>query len=149
MVVRSGIVEPEPAGWSSVRLALRELWHEMRHPTPRAVRYMGCDGCGQVTSHSSDQRLYTLRVAERGVTAPPPKAVCDECGHAQPRAMGDEILADVPVTCAGRRHRRIRAGRSRRRCGQVFAAPAAATVVACPWCSTVQPGPAAVPSRSS
>ena len=73
----------------------------MRHPTPLTVRYLRCDGCGPVTSHSSDQRLYTIRVAEREVTAPPPETVCDECGHAQPRVVGDEIPAIGTVTCVG------------------------------------------------
>lgn len=27
-------VEPEATGWALVRLTVRELWHEMRHPTP-------------------------------------------------------------------------------------------------------------------
>jgi hypothetical protein len=71
----------------------------------------------------------------------PPEAVCDQCGHVQPRVLGDEIPADVTVTCVGHRDRRIRAGRSRRACGREFAVPAAAPVVLCPWCAMVQPGP--------
>jgi hypothetical protein len=68
-----------------------------------------------------------MRVAECEVTAPPPEAVCDECGHAQPRAIGDEIPADVTVRCVGRRHRRIGFKRSRRRHGREFEVPAAAS----------------------
>jgi DNA-directed RNA polymerase subunit RPC12/RpoP len=139
MVEPSGVEEPEPTGWAFVRMVVREFVHDMRHPAPRTVRYLRCDGCGQVTPHSSDRRLYAIANAE--VTAPPPEAVCDECGHAQPRAVGDEIPADVTVTCVGRRHRRIGLNRSRHRCGREFAVPAAASSVLCPWCSTVQPGP--------
>ncbi len=121
MVEPSGTEQPEPTGWAFVRMVVREFVHDVRHPTPRTVRYLRCDGCGRVTVHSSDRRLYTINHAE--VTAPPPEAVCDECGHAQPRTVGDEIPADVTVTCIGRQHRRIRAGRSRRPCGREFEVP--------------------------
>jgi hypothetical protein len=93
------------------------------------------DGCGRVTPHSSNQRIYTLRVAEREVSAPP-EAVCDECRHAQPRTVGDEIPADVTVVCAGHPFRRFGSKRSRRTCGRGFAVPGAASSVLCPWCAT-------------
>jgi hypothetical protein len=141
MVEPSGIVEPESTGWASVRMLVREFVRDVRHPTPFTVRYLRCDGCGQITTHSSDQRLYTLSSAQREITVPPPEAVCDECGHAQPRTVDDELPAEVTVTCVGRRHRRIRDRRSRRACGREFAVPAAASRVLCPWCATVQPGP--------
>jgi hypothetical protein len=141
MVERSGTDESEPTGWAFARMVMREFVHEMRHPAPLTVRYLRCDGCGQVTPHSSDRRLYTIRPAHREITAPPPEAVCDECGHVQPRTVGDEIPAEVTVTCAGRRHRRIGSKRSRSPCGREFAVPAAASSVLCPWCAAVQPGP--------
>jgi hypothetical protein len=56
--------------------------------------------------------MYTIQVAEREVTASPPEAVCDECGHAQARTVGGEIPADVTVTCAGHPFRRIGAKRT-------------------------------------
>ncbi|WP_431726932.1 hypothetical protein [Verrucosispora sp. TAA-831] len=141
MVEPSGSEAPEPSGWALVRMLAREFVHEMRRPVPLSVRYLRCDGCGQVTPHRADQRLYSIRSQEREITAPPPEAVCDECGHAQLRTVGDEIPADVTVTCSGHRHRRIGSKRSRRACARDFAVPAAASSVVCPWCVTVQPGP--------
>jgi hypothetical protein len=78
----------------------------------------------------------------REVTAPPPEAVCDECGHAQPRTVGDELPAEVTVTCVGRWSRWF-CFKRRRPCGRTFEVPAAAAVVLCPWCLTAQPGPQA------
>jgi hypothetical protein len=140
MVERSGASEPEPTGWALVRLTVRELLDEWRHPRPVPARYLRCDGCGEVTPHTRERQVMTMQPGQ--VNAPPPEAVCDECGHAQPRMVGDEIPADATVTCVGYQHRRIRAGRSRRPCGRQFAVPAAAPSVLCPWCGTVQPGPA-------
>jgi hypothetical protein len=139
MTEPSGTTQPEQTGWALVLAAVRELVRDMLYPTPRRVRYLRCDGCGQATAHSSNQGLITMDRA--GITAPPPEAVCDECGHAQPRTVGDELRAEVTVVCVGRRRRRFGAKRSRRRCGQAFEVPAAASRVLCPWCSTVQPGP--------
>jgi restriction system protein len=85
--------------------------------------------------------------AEREVIAPQPEAVCDECRHAQPRTVGDEIPAEMTVTCVGRRHRQFGSKRSRRPCGREFKAPAAASSVLCPWCVTVQPGPGGPANR--
>jgi hypothetical protein len=119
----------EPSGWAAFRPAAREIWHDARHVTPRALRYLACDGCGEVTQHSTDL-LDIVR-----------EAVCDECGHPQIRTMGDEAALDVTVMCGGRRMRRWRRGRSRGACGHLFAVPSAARVVPCPWCSTVQPNP--------
>ncbi|GAA4737115.1 hypothetical protein [Phytohabitans rumicis] len=140
MVQQSGSDEPEPAGLAFVRMMVREFVRDVRYPTALTVRYLRCDGCGQVTTHSTDQRSISI-MPERELTAAPPEAVCDECGHAQPRMVGDELPAEMTVTCVGRRYRRIRAGRSRRPCGQEFAVPATAPRVLCLWCSTVQPGP--------
>lgn len=141
MVERPGTDEPEPTGWAFVRMMVREFVHEVRHPLP--VRYLRCDGCGKVTPHSGNLHVGTIKVAEREVTAPPPEAVCDECRHAQPRIVGDEIATDITVTCAGRRLRRIGFKRSRRRCARDFAVPATASSVLCPWCFTAQRGPGA------
>jgi hypothetical protein len=142
MVEPSGTEQSEPTeGWALLRALVRDFIDERRNPQPFAVRYLRCDGCGHVTPHTCDQRLYTIHVAEREMTAPPPEAVCDECEHAQPRTVGDEIPAEVTVTCVGRRHRRFGFKRSRRRCGREFAVPAAASSVLCPWCVTTQPGP--------
>lgn len=140
MVEPSG-PEPEPTGWALFRTLVREFVDEWRHPTPYAVRYIRCDGCGQVTPHSSNRRVISIRMPIGEMTAPPPEAVCDDCEHAQPRTVGDEVPADVTVTCVGRRHRRIGIKRSRRRCGRTFEVLAAASSVLCPWCITAQPGP--------
>lgn len=146
MVEPSGTEQREPTGWAFVRMMVREFVHEWRHPTPFPVRYLRCDdGCGRVTPHSSIQRIYTLRVAEREVAAPPAEAVCDECRHAQPRTVGDEITADVTVTCTGHPFRRFGSKRSRRTCGQQFAVPGTASSVLCPWRATSQPNPAPPP----
>ncbi|WP_432839055.1 hypothetical protein [Dactylosporangium sp. CA-092794] len=134
--------QPELTGWVLVRMVVREFVRDVRHPTPLTVRYLRCDGCGQVTAHSTDRRLYTIDMARRDITAPPPEAVCDACGHAQPRTVGDEVPVDVTVTCAGTRYRRFGSRRSRRPCGHQFAVPAAAPAVLCPWCATDQPNPA-------
>jgi hypothetical protein len=128
----------EPTGWAFARMVVREFVQEMRHPVPHAVRYLRCDGCGQVTPHSSDRRLYTITRSE--LIAPPPEAVCDSCGHIQPRTVGDEIPGDVNVACVERRRRRIGLKRSRRPCGREFEVPAAASRLLCPWCATVQHG---------
>jgi hypothetical protein len=139
MMDRSGTSEPEPTFWLSVRMVMRELIAQWRDPTPLTVRYLRCDGCGQVSVHMHNRRIFT--VARGEVTAPPPEVVCDEWGHAQPRTVGDEIPADVTVTCIGRPYRRIRSGCSRRPCGREFGVPATASSVLCPWCAAVQPGP--------
>lgn len=133
--------EPLPTGWAFIRMMVREFVRDVRYPTPLTVRYIRCDGCGQVTTHTSDQHSISITMPEREMTAAPPEPVCDECGHAQPRTVGDEVPAEVTVTCVGRRHRRIGLKRSRRPCGRVFEVPAAASSVLCPWCATVQPGP--------
>ncbi len=124
-----------------LRNAVRELIHDWRHPAPLVVRYLRCDTCGEVTAHSSDRGVIGLTSAE--LTAPPPETVCDECGHAQPRTLGDEICADTTVSCAGRRFRRLGSKRSRRRCAREFVVPVAAPQVVCPWCATSHSNPAA------
>jgi hypothetical protein len=130
MVEPSGTEAPEPTGWTLLRTTVRELVFEMRHPTPLTVRYLRCDGCGQITPHA---RL--ISIGSPGI----PEAVCGLCGFRQPRTVGDEITADTIVTCVGRRHRRIGFKRSRRQRGRPFDVPAAAPTVLCPCCSTVQP----------
>jgi hypothetical protein len=144
MAQQHGSAQPEPTGWAFARM-VRESIHQLRHPAPLPVRYLHCDGCGNVTPHTRDRLLYTIRLPQRELTAPPPEAVCDECGHAQPRTVDDEIPADTTVTCIGHRHSTFGYGRSRRRCEQSFEVPAAASSVLCPWCVTVQPGPDAPP----
>jgi hypothetical protein len=131
----------QPSGWALFWPTMRELWRDMRYPTPRPLRYLPCDGCGQVTQHSADQReLFVTGGVD--LTSTPPQTVCDDCGHCQLRTVDDEVPQDATVTCTGRRHRRFRAGRSRRPCGHGFAAPRTAPLVLCPWCSTRQPGTA-------
>lgn len=130
MVEPFGTEQGEPTGWAFARMLVREFVHDVHHPTPLTVRYLRCDGCGEVTPHARQVSIGSHGILE---------TVCDLCEYAQPRAVGDEIPADVTVTCIGRRRRRIGFKRSRRRCGRVFDVPAAASRVLCPWCSTVQP----------
>jgi hypothetical protein len=127
---------------SEVWQLLRDLVAEQRRGRqPMPVTYLACDGCGNVTAHLVEQRIYSL--APDGMTGTPSEAVCDVCDHAQPRVHGDQVPADTTVTCTGRRFRRIGLRRGRRRCAQPFTVPAAATQVVCPWCCWRQPGPAA------
>lgn len=131
---------PTPGGWREFRQLLAEFWREMRSPPqPLPVLYLRCDGCGQVTPHTSVQKWYSL--TERGIAGGTPESVCDGCHHPQPRVVDDQVPADTPIVCTGRRSRRLGSKPSRHPCARTFTAPAPATLALCPWCVTLQPGP--------
>jgi ribosomal protein S26 len=142
MMEGSGTEQDDLTGWALIRELVRDFVDEWRHPRPSVVRYIRCDGCGEVTPHSSDTYIITLRTGE-DVSATPREVVCDFCEYVQPRMVDDELPADATVACVGRRYRRFGLKRSRRPCGRMFSAPGAASRVRCPWCGTVQPSHAA------
>lgn len=137
--------EPKLTRWSLAKQTIAELWHEVRHPAPLPVFYIPCGDCGETTAHLTYRKTTSLRLSVDRVSdviTTPPEWICEDCGHAQPRFVNDAVDGDTPVTCVGRRQRRIRSGRSRHPCAQVFLVPAATRRVICPWCLTWQPGPA-------
>ena len=109
----------------------------LKHPPP--ILYLGCEGCGQVTAHTSHREMHlpieSGSTAFRSGTPVLRESVCDVCGHAQPRVIGDQVESDTEVR-----------GRTRvgwlwfdwRSCRQTFRAPAAAPWPVCPWCLMVQ-----------
>jgi hypothetical protein len=106
------------------------------------VTYIRCGGCGQVTPHTVFSRTGTFDVDDGAITdvvVTPPETVCDICGHAQPRAVDDEVPSDALVACCGTREHWSRTGPAGPPCGQSFAAPSTAEQVLCPYCQTMQP----------
>jgi hypothetical protein len=139
MVERSDVDEPESTGLASVRMMVREFIRDVHHPPRSRCGTCGATDAARSRPHRTDQRSISITMPERELTAAPPEAVCDECGHAQPRTVGDELPAEVTVTCVGRLHRRIRAGRSRHPCGRQFVVPGRRVASAVP---VVRDGPA-------
>ncbi|MFC5833142.1 hypothetical protein [Nonomuraea insulae] len=101
------------------------------------TRYVRCAACGTTAS----QLEAPLRVSVRFTTVDghlvdgdqtPPEWTCPSCGRTGPLQVGELLPNDTLTRC---QHRHL--------CRCRWKVPGNTTVVTCPRCYTVQPGPAA------
>jgi hypothetical protein len=131
-----GALHGSHSGWRRGRFLLKPAGPDQ---APAPILYLRCGGCGEVTAHSADREFFLpvpaslTRVLAGGAVLR--ETLCDVCGYAQPRVIGDQVESDTEIECQARRHWVWFSWRS---CRRVFLAPAASPWPVCPWCLTVQ-----------